>query len=425
MNIFLYVKRSIILIICCGWLILTGCTNEQYTISAQGFAIDDDVSFEEDDYMNITQANNTLGGDLLRAIDVDEQGNRFISPLSLFSAMSMAYIGADGETKEEIGRLMHIDQLSDEQVQHGHASLYHLLDSLPDELTLHTANALWIDHLYTIEDDYSTILDKYYNATFRSDDFTNDETVDHINTWILEQTNGMIEDMFEAPLKDGVMLILLNTLYFQGNWMYPFDEDRTEERTFHTEDGPKEVPMMTLSEDLYYTENDNYQAVILPYGDGEVSMNVFLPKEGHSVEETIDLVHEFDWQSWENSLEEQAGTIHLPAFELEYESSLNEALQQLGMEKAFTEHAAFPFMTEGDDDLQISDVKQKSAIIVDEVGTEAASATSIEIGLTSAPLDEPFMMDVNRPFFFTITEASSGVVLFMGAINEPTTIDMK
>lgn len=425
MNISLYVKRSITLTICCGLLLLAGCTNNQQTSEVRGFSIDNDVVFEDDDYMKIVQSSNRLGLDLLHAIDADEKDNRFISPLSLFSAMSMAYMGADADTKAEIGHIMHIEGESDEHIQQGHASLYNLLDSLPDELTLHTANALWLDDAYEAEDDYSTVLDKYYNATFKSDDFTNDETVDHINTWIKEQTNGMIEDMFEAPLKDGVMLILLNTLYFQGNWMYPFDENQTEERTFHTSSGAKEVPMMTLSEDLYYTDNENFEAVVLPYGDGEVTMNVFLPKKGHSVDETIELVYELDWQTWNSTLEEQAGTIHLPVFELEYEASLNAALQQLGMEKAFTEHAEFPFMVEQNAGLQISDVKQKNVIIVDEVGTEAASATSIEMVETSASMDEPFIMNVNRPFLFTITEASSGVVLFMGAINEPTTIDTK
>lgn len=154
-------------------------------------------------------------------------------------------------------------------------------------------------------------------------------------------------------------------------------------------------------------------------------MNIFLPKQGHSLDETIDLVQELDWQSWESSLEEQAGTIHLPAFELEFEASLNTALQELGMEKAFTDDAEFPLMVESDDELKTSDIKQKSVLFVDEVGTEAASATSIEMEVTSAPIDEPFTMDVNRPFFFTITEDSSDVVLFAGAVNEPNIIDQK
>ncbi len=418
-------KRWIVIIICFGLLFSASCTKGKQTSNARGFSIDDHVSFEEDEYTYIAQANNTLGIELLRTIETDEQNNRLISPLSLFSAMSMAYMGADAETKEEIGQAMHIDELSDEQVLRGHASLYHLLGSLPEEITLHTANALWIDHAFTTEDDYSTLLDEYYNATFQSDDFSNDATVDHINTWIDEQTNGMIEEMFEAPIDEGTVLILLNTLYFQGNWMYPFDEAQTEERPFYTSDGTKDIPMMALSEDLAYVESKDYEAVSLPYGEGEIEMNIFLPKEDRSVDEIIDLALNLDWQAWRESLSIQAGNIYLPSFELEYESSLISALQQLGIEKAFGGHAEFPFMIEENNDLQIGDVKQKSVMIVDEVGTEAASATSIEMELTSAPVDEPFTMEVNRPFFFTITEASSGIVLFAGAVNEPSSIDAK
>src|SRR5699024_7073403 len=97
---------------------------------------------------------------------------------------------SDGETKQEIAQTMHIDDLTDEEVKRGHASLYEILASMPEDLTLHHANALWIDHLYSIEDDYSETLNKYYNATFQSDDFSKDTTAEHINDWIEEQTEG-------------------------------------------------------------------------------------------------------------------------------------------------------------------------------------------------------------------------------------------
>lgn len=418
MNIRL-VQVPALCVLCFGLILLVGCKGNEHTSEAQGFEIDDDVSFDENDYEVIVQSNNKLGLDLLETVEPDEQNNRFISPLSLFSALSMAYIGADGETKDEIADTMHMDNTSDEDIKKGHASLYQLLASMPEDITLHHANALWIDNMYSTQDDYSEILDKYYHATFQSDDFSNNATADHINEWIEEQTNGMIQDMVDSPISSDVVLFLLNTLYFQADWTHPFQPELTMDDTFHTDQGDILVPMMTLSESLSYTENSDYQAVVLPYADGEVELNILLPNESSSLDDLMNSMQDMNWKEWRDSLRQQEGNVRLPSFEIEYEATLNSSLQQLGMQQAFQDNAQFPHMIEGEIPLQIGDVVQKSVIVVDEEGTEAASATSISMEETSAPANPPFQMDVNRPFLFTITESNSGTVLFMGTVNDP------
>ncbi len=409
--------------ICCVLIVMAGCKEETHVSEAHGFDIDEDVAFEEHDYENIVPANNMLGMDILSSIEPDEHNNRFISPLSLFSALSMAYIGSDGETKDEIAQAMHIHDFTDDDIKKGHAALYDLLSSMPEEITLDNANALWIDNSFSTQDDYSETLQKYYNALFQSDDFSNDATADHINDWIEEQTNGKITDMVDAPIDESVVLFLLNTLYFQADWAHPFDPALTADDTFHTDEGDQTVSMMSLSEDLLYTDTNDYQAVVLPYEDGEIEMNIFLPHEDSSLDEMMDTLQDMNWIEWKDSLRKEAGTVRLPSFEIEFETNLNAPLQELGMQQAFTEHAEFPHMIDGNDPLEISNVLQKSVIIVDEKGTEAASATSVEMEVTSAPAAPPFHMEVNRPFLFTINESSSGTVLFMGTINDPTPVD--
>lgn len=414
---------SRLFILLCGLLLfLAGCKEETHTSDAKNFSIDDDVTFEEDDYQYIVDANNQLGTELLTTIETDERNNRFISPLSLFSALSMAYIGADGETKQEIAQTMHISDLTDEEITRGHASLYQLLASMPDDLTLHHANAMWIDHLYSIEDDYSETLDKYYKAMFQSDDFSKNTTADHINDWIEEQTEGHITDMIESPINEEAILFLINTLYFQGNWTYPF-ESLNEKVPFQTGDEEVMVQMMTLSNRLQYTKEEDYEAVILPYGDGEISFNVFLPKEGDSVDELAENLQDLQWKEWHDSLSNEEGTLRMPAFEMDFEVTLNESLQQLGIQQAFDNRAEFPHIITDDETIAISNVLQKSKIIVDEEGTEAASATSIEMDVASAPAGEPFEMNIDRPFLFTITENTSGIVLFMGTVHNPDTLE--
>ncbi|HLR15089.1 MAG TPA: serpin family protein [Bacillota bacterium] len=409
------------LILCGILLFLTGCKGENQFSNAKSFSIDDDVTFDDNDYQHIVEANNQLGTELLTTIEADEQNNRFISPVSLFSALSMAYMGSDGETKQEIAQTMHIGDLTDEEVKRGHASLYEILASMPEDLTLHHANALWIDHLYSIEDDYSETLNKYYNATFQSDDFSKDTTAEHINDWIEEQTEGHITDMVNSPIDSSVVLFLINTLYFQGDWTYPFETELTQEEPFQTGDGEVTVPMMTLSERLRYTIEEDYEAVVLPYGDGEISFNLFLPTEGDSVDELAENLQDLQWKEWHESLSREEGTLRMPAFEMDFKVTLNEPLQQMGIQQAFDDRAEFPHMITGDETIAISNVLQKSKIIVDESGTEAASSTSIEMDVTSAPAEEPFQMNVDRPFLFTITENTSGIVLFMGTVHNPDT----
>src|SRR5690625_2934740 len=178
---------------------------------------------------------------------------------------------------------------------------------------------------------------------------------------------------------------------------------------------------MTLDEEFAYMENNDFQAVLLPYGDEEeMSMRVFLPKEDSNLEEFKEMLTLDTWVDWSSEFQEEKGTILLPKFELEYEVILNETLQQLGMESAFNGSSAdFSNMIEVEDGLLIDQVKQKTFIEVNEEGTEAAAATSVEMEVTSATIDEPFYMEVNRPFFFTITDDVTGTILFMGEIWNP------
>ncbi|QUW21064.1 hypothetical protein JSQ81_14760 [Sporosarcina sp. Marseille-Q4063] len=126
-----------------------------------------------------------------------------------------------------------------------------------------------------------------------------------------------------------------------------------------------------------------------------------------------------NWSAWQKEFEVEEGTILLPKFQLEFEASLNETLKNLGMKSAFDENANFTKMINENEQVFISNVKQKTFIDVGEEGTEAAAVTGIEMGITSVPINEPFIMEVNRPFFFTITDDETDTILFMGSIANP------
>jgi serine protease inhibitor len=178
----------------------------------------------------------------------------------------------------------------------------------------------------------------------------------------------------------------------------------------------KNMPFMTLSRKIPYIENEDFQAVILPYADGKMSMTVFLPKK---LEEFRKVLTNDNWEKWNTKFQEKDGTILLPKFQLEYEAEWSEVLKKLGMTTAFDEGAHFNKMIKESDPLWISQVKQKTFLNVNEEGSEAAAATSVKMKTKSAPATEPFHMEVNRPFFMAITDNETGAIVFMCFVLNP------
>jgi serine protease inhibitor len=411
-------KKAILFILVISLLVsITGCgtgTNKST------LPISSDVKFGQDDYKKITTANNELGFKLLAEVEADDDNNLFISPASLFMALSMVYNGADGKTKEEIAKTLHIEGMEADELNKTNASLLTKLIKDNDQIQLNIANSIWLNETFHFQDDFAKNNQDYFNAEIQEIDIANSDSAKRINDWVKKATNQKIESVVEDPLDENLVALLINAIYFKGGWTHEFNKDLTKNQAFHLWDGTtKDVPLMSLNEKLAYMENEHFQAVQLPYGDGEMSMKVFLPKEDSSLEDFRKLLTNENWLAWNNEFNVEKGTVLLPKFQLEYDTTLNDTLKTLGMESAFTDNADFTKMIKEDASLKISEVKQKTFIDVNEEGTEAAAVTSVVVGEASAPIDAPFVMEVNRPFFFTITDDETDAILFMGAISNP------
>ncbi|MCJ7842457.1 serpin family protein [Lederbergia sp. NSJ-179] len=400
-------------------LSMTGCG----TMSNQdGLAIASDVDYGKDDYQKINSANNELGFQLLSKVVPDDEGNIFISPTSLLMALSMVYNGADGETKDEIAKALQTEGIDVEDLNKANASFMSMLHNRSKQVELNVANSIWLNEHFHFQKHFKTNTQDYFNAKIQEVDITDSKTPNKINDWVQQSTNSKIEDIVDSRLDPNIVSILINAIYFKGDWTYEFDQKLTEDRPFHLKDGStKDVPLMTVKEKLAYMENDDIQAVTLPYGEKqEMSMNVILPKESTSLEKIIPLLTNENWQAWKTEMKPQEGTVMLPKFQLEYETILNESLEKLGMKTAFQENTAnFSKMIQEDESIWISQIKQKTFIDVNEKGTEAAAATSVEMKITSALIDGPFIMEINRPFIIMITDHRTDAILFLGAIRNP------
>ena len=396
---------------------VSGCGSGQ---DNGNLAIAEAVDFGTKDYERIIMPTNNLAYELLDKIEANDDGNVFFSPASLWMALAIVYNGADGETKTEMAEAMQAKGIDVADLNKANASLLTALNKDSDNIQLTIANSIWLNEEFNLQKDFAKRTEDYFNAQTHQITISSNEASKKINEWVKKATNAKIDKMVDDPLDSNLVALVLNAIYFKGDWTYPFDKKQTEKRTFHLEDGTEKIaPFMKLQRKFSYMAGDGFQAVKLPYADGEMSMTVVLPDENLGLEDFKRTLSTENWGLFLTAFNEREGTILLPKFKMEYETELNGALEALGMPSAFTESADFSHMVEGDANLFISTVKQKTYIDVNEEGTEAAAVTGVQVGVTSAPADGPFHMEMNRPFFLMITDEETGVVLFVGYVANP------
>jgi len=355
----------------------------------------------------------------------DYSANIVLSPLSAKLALAMAYNGAVGETRDAMAGVLDLEGLSLEEVNEQLGNLMLSLEQADEDVLLEIANSLWADDsdAYELRQEFVERCRESYDAEVANLDFTDPEAPDIINAWVKEKTHDKIVKIV-GDLSPEIALILINAVYFNGKWEIPFDASDTEDGDFHLLDGGTvTVPLMRRWDEFSYYEDENLQLVNLPYGEesgGRMSMYVVLPREDMDYGEFLGNLSEASWEEWMDMTREREGELALPRFKVEYEKELNDALEAMGMEPAFERGLEDMFVSTGGNSAYISKVLQKTYIDVNEEGTEAAAATEIEVGVTSAqPDNSPFVMTVDRPFFFAIRDNQTGAILFMGSIVDP------
>jgi serpin B len=369
---------------------------------------------------NISQAHNIFGFNSIKIL-TKEEGNKnvFISPFSIALDLSMVYNGANGDTKSAMQKTLQFQNLDITTVNQESLGLMDLLRNPDSGVELLVANSIWVREGKDLKNDFLNTVADYFNAKISTLDFSNPKAVDTINTWVSKNTNNKIPNIISSPIDRGVVMYLINAVYFKGIWTdgFKFDKGRTNDKDFTTADGSIiKRPLMWQHNDFQYFESEDFQSVSLPYGKNKrLSMYVFLPKNLDNFVQTLD---ENKWNNWMEQYNKTDGIILLPKFKIEYEKGLIPLLTQLGMGSAFQGNADF---TGIGDNLYISEVKHKTYIDVNEEGTEAAAVTNLGmVGATApSPDKKTFYMEVNRPFFFVIRDNQTQEILFMGTIQNP------
>jgi serpin B len=407
--------------------IIAGCTDTSDATSAS--SAPPTVQTPPDDAGNVTAGNTRFAFDLYRQIasaPAYTGKNIFFSPYSISSALAITYEGARGTTADEIRSVLHLP--ANETLRRtGFAGIDADLARGDENYTLRTANALWAEKAYPFLPEYIALAERWYGANTTNLDFAKNPEGSRatINRWVERETEDRIRDLLPPGSIDSMTrLVITNAIYFKGTWAMQFDANQTKEEEFRVApDKTVRIPMMQQTDEdarYPYAETDTLQVLELPYAHGDgagLSMLVLLPKNDNltAAEEVLDAG---EIAALQGSLVRKRVNVFFPKFRLETEYSLPETLAAMGMPTAFSPDADFSGM-DGTKDLFISGVVHKAFVDVNEEGTEAAAATGVVIGLTSARPDATPIFRADHPFVFLITEKDSGTILFAGRVVNP------
>lgn len=353
------------------------------------------------------------------------EGNLFLSPHSISTALAMTYGGARGETEKQMAETLHFG-LEQKDLHEAFAGLEARLNRIQEEghVALNVANSLWPQKDYLFLEEYLSLVERHYGVSISPVDYRTDaEAVrQRINRWVEEKTREKIQELLQPGVLDPMTrLVLVNAIHFKGNWRSQFPVDETQDAPFHTAPGETvQAPLMTQQEFFPYAHWDSLQILELPYEGEDLSMLILLPRDADGLKALERELSPDNLRMWKCAMQKREVRVHLPRFKMTSTFRLDNTLASMGMPDAFLENRAdFSGMDGRPGWLHIGAVVHKGFVEVNEEGTEAAAATAVGIRATAMPAPPPeFRAD--RPFIFFIKENQTGSILFMGRVTDPT-----
>ncbi|XP_022369428.1 serpin B3-like isoform X2 [Enhydra lutris kenyoni] len=366
---------------------------------------------------SLSAANTHFAFDLFQQFKTSKKDdNIFYSPLSISAALAMTYLGAKENTAFEMEKVLHFNEVTEntegrtttddvEKLGNVHHQFQKLLTELKkptDAYELNIANKLYGEKNYQFLQEYMDNVKKFYLTSVESVDFSNapEESRKKINSWVESQTHEKIKDLLPKNSLEFTRLVLVNAIYFKGQWDIKFDKKNTLEKEFWL--------------------NRDIQAKILeiPYKGKDLSMMLLLPDEVDGLQKLEDQLTAEKLIKWTSSqnMRDNYVDLYLPRFKVEETYDLKDTLRALGMADVFNPQRANLSGMTGMKDLLLSKVIHKSFVEVTEEGTEAASSTAVVVKVRSLPT-HPFHCD--HPFLFFIRHNKTNSILFLGRVSSP------
>ncbi len=401
----------------CGILSLS-CAPE-----GEHFPLEPNLRTLQEHEIKTVNASSDFAVDLFHQLSKSDDVNQFYSPYSIHVALSMAMNGNEGEALEEYLDVLRFEGQTLEEANRGAKELTDFLLQVDPKVRLAIANAIWYRQDYQVKVPFKTMAEEYYNAEVAGIDVFDPRSVDIINGWIEQQTQGLIKDMLDQIPSNAVMY-LVNAIYYKADWKYQFDPAKTQKEPFHISP-ERQVPvdMMSFKEagTVKTFKSQGFQYLEIPYSTGQYSMGVLLP-DGFDLSAVEEQFTSENLQAWRSQARESSIILKMPKFKLKQKiDNLKEDLIEIGLKIPFGfDDRNFTLLFDNPtDDLKISRVIHDAVIEVDEKGSEAAAATVVEVVEATSMPSGPRTLALDRPFIFFIQEKHSGAVLFMGKLGNP------
>ena len=343
--------------------------------------------------------------------------NTLISPLSVLAALSLTVNGAKGETKTQMEQVlgMSADELN--------RFFYAYMKALPNtnKYKLSLANSIWFtsDERFTVERNFLQTNADYYGASAYKAPFDK-STLNDINNWVKQKTDGMIPNILDQIPADAVMY-LVNALAFEAEWAEIYKKDQVHEDTFTREDGAKQNVDFMYSMEGFYLDGGNASGFIKYYSGGKYAFAALLPEEGLTVNDFVASLNGEALLKMLAAPEVVPVYAKLPKFETEYDAEMSDVLKRMGMpgafDPAFADFSGLGTSKAGN--IFISRVIHKTFISVAEKGTKAGAATVIEMKDESSPFfEDQKCVLLDRPFVYMLIDTETNLPFFIGTMTD-------
>ncbi|BFZ17330.1 hypothetical protein BsWGS_20368 [Bradybaena similaris] len=353
--------------------------------------------------------------------------NAFFSPFSISAALSMTQIGARENTAKEMAQVLGWESENGEKIHQQFQKYLTKLQKRSGIYQLSTANRIFLEKTFTVIEDFKKKTKEWYLAEPAQANFTGNpkSETEKINTWVAEQTQNKIKDLFGAGvINSWTRMVLVNAIYFKGKWDKEFDAKSTSPMPFKlSPEQTIDVPTM-FNQQYYgfYVDCElQFTAVELLYKGRELRMVIILPDEDFGLEQLVETLTPEKLNSVikDVSLNKELIQLQLPKFEITSSYMLKQALTSLGMVDAFRKQTADFSGITGQRDLVLSEVAHKAFVQVNEEGTEAAAATGA-VYMCCCISAHGFVVKVDHPFLFLISDhRADGSILFLGQVDNP------
>lgn len=383
---------------------------------------------DQDAVTKLARSSNAFGFDLYQRLR-QKPGNLVISPASLTTALAMAWDGARGETAAQMRTVLHLEGTADEVM----ATSGQISRSLQDPsrpIVFRIANRLFGEQTYKLVPAFAEKTRAAFGAPVELVDFkkADEKARLRINQWVEGATEHHIKDLIPpGGVEPDTRLVLVNAIYFLGDWKIPFEREDTRPAPFHlTASEMKNVPTMHRTGGFLVAQQDGVTALEIPYMGNQLSMLLLVPDDVEGLAAVERTLNTKKLDALTGALKGEYVALGLPKFEVNPGESLSlgEDLKEMGMPLAFDRNLAdftgIANPPDPKDRLVLAKVFHKGFVRVDEKGTEAAAASAVGGVMGGmAPGAGPRLVNVDRPFLFLIRDKASGLVLFLGRVSDP------